>query len=173
MRTARPKLGVFSKLSKYHFFVALITQLVKKATATVFKSGDRGYSPVRFEYNTASERYLVAELWLKQFWVFFEKSEILNFFENTQNCFAYISATKHGSEAVLYSKRTQGSPLSPYLKTIAVVFFTSWVIKQRKCCTLKVLKKHPLRECGAHLRWHLKKETLFFWSFHIMINKNM
>ena len=84
--------------------------------------GDRGYPAVRFEYKTASEQYLVAELWAKQFWVFYEKSKILIFFENTQNCFAYISATKYRSEAVLYSKRTPGSPLSPYIKTIAVVF---------------------------------------------------
>ena len=34
----------------------------KKATAMVFIRGDRGYPAVRFEYKTASERYLVAEL---------------------------------------------------------------------------------------------------------------
>ena len=34
----------------------------KKATAIVFIGGDRGYPAVRFEYKTASERYLVAEL---------------------------------------------------------------------------------------------------------------
>ena len=67
----------------------------KKATAKVFIWGDKGYPAVRFEYKTSSERYLVAELWAKQFWVFFEKIETLNFFENTQNCFAYISATKY------------------------------------------------------------------------------
>ena len=32
--------------------------------------------------------------------MFCEKNEIQNFFENTQNCFAYISATKYRSEAV-------------------------------------------------------------------------
>ena len=55
-------------------------------------------------------------------WVFFEKIENLNFFENTQNCFAYISATKYRSEAVLYSKQTAGYPLSPHIKAIAVAF---------------------------------------------------
>ena len=54
--------------------------------------------------------------------MFFEQFEILNFYENTQNCFAYISATKYRSEAVLYSKRTAGYPLSPRIKTIAVAF---------------------------------------------------
>ena len=83
---------------------------------------DRGYPAVRFKYKTASERYLVAELWAKQFWVFFEKIEILNFFENTQDCFAYISATKYRSEAVLYSKRMAGYPLTPHIKIIAVAF---------------------------------------------------
>ena len=51
-----------------------------------------------------------------------EKIEGLIFFENTQNCFAYISATKYRSEAVLYSKRSAGYPLSPHIKTIAVAF---------------------------------------------------
>ena len=32
--------------------------------------------------------------------VFWKKNNILNFFENTLNCFAYISATKYRSEAV-------------------------------------------------------------------------
>ena len=88
----------------------------------IFIWGDRGYPAVRFEYKKASERYLVAELWVKQFWVFFEKIEILNFFKNTQNRFAYISATKYRSEAILYSKQTAGYPLSPRIKIIAVAF---------------------------------------------------
>ena len=52
-----------------------------------------------------------------------EKNKNFNFFKkNTQNCFAYISATKYRSEAVLYSKRTAGYPLSHDIKTIAVAF---------------------------------------------------
>ena len=66
-------------------FWLLYYSACKKATAMVFIWGDREYPAVRFKYKTASERYLVAELWAKQFWVFFEKIEILNFFENTQN----------------------------------------------------------------------------------------
>ena len=34
----------------------------KKATSMVFIRGDRGYPAVRFEYKTASERYMVAEI---------------------------------------------------------------------------------------------------------------
>ena len=44
----------------------------KKATAMFFIWGDRGYPAVRFEYKTASEQYLVAEIWAKQFWVFLQ-----------------------------------------------------------------------------------------------------
>ena len=84
--------------------------------------GDKGYPAVRFEYKMTSEQYLVTELWAKQFWVFFEKIEILNFFKNTQNRFAYILSTKYCSEAVLYSKRTAGYPLSPHIKIIDVAF---------------------------------------------------
>ena len=48
--------------------------------------------------------------------------EILNFFENTQNCFVHNSATKYRSEPILYAKRTAGYPLSPHIKPIAVAF---------------------------------------------------
>ena len=88
----------------------------------VFTWGDRGYSAVRFEYKTTSERYLVPELWAKHFWVFFKKIEILIFFENTQNCFAYISGTKYRLEAILYSKLSAVYPLSSHVKAIAVAF---------------------------------------------------
>ena len=78
----------------------------------VFNRGDRGYPAVRFEYKTASEQYLVAELEVKQFLVFFfKRKEIKIFFENTQNCFAHILAGKYHSDAVLYSKRTGGYSL--------------------------------------------------------------
>ena len=43
-------------------FLLLYYSASKKATAMVFIWGDRGYPAVRFEYKTASERYLVAEL---------------------------------------------------------------------------------------------------------------
>ena len=84
----------------------------KKATAIVLISSDRGYLAACFEYKTASEQYLVAELEVKQFLVFFfKRKEIKIFFENTQNCFAHILAGKYRSDAVLYSKRTGGYSL--------------------------------------------------------------
>ena len=48
------------------------------------------------------------------------KIETVIFLENTQNCSAYISATKYPSEVVLYSNRTAGYPLSPHITTFAV-----------------------------------------------------
>ena len=59
----------------------------------------------------ALEAFQGWDKWAKLFWVFLKKIEALNFFENTQKCFAYISATRYCSEAVLYSKRTAGYPL--------------------------------------------------------------
>ena len=55
--------------------------------------------------------------------MFSRKLTILIFSKNTQNCFPYNSATKFRSEAVLYTKRTAGYPLSPRIKTIAVARF--------------------------------------------------
>ena len=43
-------------------FLLLYYSACKKATAMVFIWGDREYSAVHFEYKTASERYLVAEI---------------------------------------------------------------------------------------------------------------
>ena len=100
---------------KFNSFGCFITQLVKKLHQWSL------YEVIN-KYKTASERYLVTELWAKRFWVFFGKNEILKFFENTQNCFANISATNYHSEAILYSKRTAGYPLSPHKKTINVAF---------------------------------------------------
>ena len=48
------------------------------------------------------------------------KIEVLNFSKTPKT--AYISATKYRSEAVLYSKRMAGYPLSPRIKNIAVAF---------------------------------------------------
>ena len=71
-----------------------------------------------------------------------KKNEVLNISENTQNCFAYILATKYRSEAVLYSKRTVGHPLSSHINTIAVAILQA-EIKPQKSCILNILKKHP------------------------------
>ena len=51
----------------------------------VFILCNREYPAIRFAYKTASERYLVAELWAKQFCVFLEKNEILIFFKSYFN----------------------------------------------------------------------------------------
>ena len=80
----------FSKFSEYSFLL-LYYSACKRATATIFIWVDREYHPVRFEYKPASEGYLVI---LKTISLF-RKIEIVKFFENTQNCFAYNSATKY------------------------------------------------------------------------------
>ena len=74
----------------------------------------------------------------------YKKNKNLNFSENTQNFFAYISATKYLSMAVLYAKWTGGYPLITSYKACYCSFLTSWVIKQQKCCILTVVKKHPI-----------------------------
>ena len=43
-------------------------------------------------------------------------------FQNTPNYSVYISATKYPPEAVLYSRRVGGYPLSPHIETVAVAF---------------------------------------------------
>ena len=43
-------------------FLLLYYSAREKATTMVFIGGDRGYPAARFEYKTASERYLVAEI---------------------------------------------------------------------------------------------------------------
>ena len=112
MRTIRPKLGVFSEMFEIQLFCCFITHLVKKLQ--------------QLSLYEVIEDILLFVLDSKQplsdNWVFIEKFEILNFSKNTQNCFAYISATKYRSEAVLYSKQSTGYPLSPHIKTISVAY---------------------------------------------------
>ena len=58
-----PKTGVFfCYFAKYSILVAVKSQLVKILQQLSLHEVDRGYPAVRFEYKTASEQYLVAEL---------------------------------------------------------------------------------------------------------------
>ena len=72
------------------------------------------------------------------------KNEVLNFSENTQKCFAYISATKYRSVAVLYSKRTTKYPLTTHIKTITVAFLQAEIYWKQGCYILDNSKKHPI-----------------------------
>ena len=130
--TKHPKLGVFSYFPKYSILVAIISQLVEKLQQWSLYEVVEDILP--FVLNTKRP---LSNIWLlsykqNNFGCFWKKIEIVIFLENTQNCFAYISATKYRSEAVLYSKRTAGYPLSPHIKDHCCSFFTSWVIKQQK-----------------------------------------
>ena len=57
-----PKIGCFFQIADIQRSCCFNYSACKKATAMVFISGDRGYHAIRFEYKTASEQYLVAEL---------------------------------------------------------------------------------------------------------------
>ena len=57
-----PKIGCFLKILKIQLFCCFITQLVKKLHQWFLYEVIRGYPAVRFEYKTASEPYLVAEI---------------------------------------------------------------------------------------------------------------
>ena len=57
----------------------------------VFIWGDRGYPVVRFEYKMTSEQYLVAELWAKQYWMFFEEKKNSTFFWNEYLVYKFLS----------------------------------------------------------------------------------
>ena len=123
VRTVRPKLGVFSKMFKIQLFCCFITQLVKMLQQWSLYDVIEDILP--FVLNTKRP---LSDIWLpsykqNSFGCFSKTFNFSIFFENTQNCFAYISATKYRSKAVLYSKRTARYPLSPHINTIAVAFF--------------------------------------------------
>ena len=120
--TTRPKLGVFSTFLKYSCLCCFITQLINKLQRWSLYEVIEDILP--FVLNT---KRLLSNIWLlsykqNSFGCFLTKVRISIWSKNTQNCFAYISATKYCSEAVLYSKRTAGYPLSPHIKTITVAF---------------------------------------------------
>ena len=63
----------------------------KKPTARVFIWCDKEYPNVHFECKTATERYLVAEFWANQFWVFLEKKIGYWFFSKTPKAVLLIT----------------------------------------------------------------------------------
>ena len=91
--------------------------------------------------------------------MFLEKIEIVFFL---QNCFAYISATKYRSEAVLYSKRTAGYPLSLHIKTIAIAFFYELSSKATKKPYFEYFAKTP--NFGGAVHTHIRVRPFIFCS---------
>ena len=83
---------VVAKLGHYFLLFIIVSQIIHIL----------GYNYARLLLN--SKRSL-SDIWLlkirKQFWVF-KKNKTLIFSKNTHNFFAYYSATKFRSEAVLY-----------------------------------------------------------------------
>ena len=115
----------------------------KKATSIVFIWGDKGYPADRFEYKKASEWYLVAELWAKQFWVFLIKIYIMNFFRKHPKLFClYLS--NHISHRGCFVVKTNGriSSITLY-KDHCCGFFMSWVIKEQRKLYFENVEKTP------------------------------
>ena len=115
-----PKIGCFLHIYEIKHFCCFITQLVKKLHQWSLNEVIKDILP--FVLNTKRP---LSDIWLlrykqNSFGCFKKKSELQFFSKNTQNCFAYNSATKYCSEAVLYSKQTAGYPLSLYIKSIAL-----------------------------------------------------
>ena len=119
--TVCPKLGVFW-IYEIQNFCCFNTQLVKMLQQWSLYNVIEDILP--FVLNTKRP---LSDIWLlsykqNSFGCYSKTFSFWSFIENTQNCFAYISATKYRTETVLYSKRTPGYPLSHHIKTIAVAF---------------------------------------------------
>ena len=97
-------------------------------------------------------------LWLNQPIQDIGPGRVKNLFNGLLN----TSSTKYPLENVLYSKWMGDDILSPNIKTVAVVFFRSWLIKQQKCCIWNCWKNTQLETCCANPRWRLKIETWLF-----------
>ena len=114
MYTISLKLGVFTIFFKIQLLSCFITQLVKKLLQRSLYEVIEDILP--FVLNTKRP--------LSDIWLLRNKQNRIPIFskKKTQNCFAYNSATKYRSEAVLYSNRTAGYPLLPHIKTITLAF---------------------------------------------------
>ena len=81
----------------------------------------------------ASERYLVAELWAKQIWVFSEKPQYFAFFRKHPKLFCfYLSNQISLRGSIVFKTNGRIFPITSY-KDHCCSFFTSWVIKATKC----------------------------------------
>ena len=79
---------------------------------------------------------------------------------HTQNCFAYNSASKYRSEAILYSKWTAGCPQSPHIKTIAIAFLRAeteeekiYLILTSKLYKIKTKAQYLLNESRIFMKF--------------------
>ena len=84
---------------------------------------------------------------------FFNKNEVLDFFKNTQNCFASNQISLRGS--FVFKTNVKLPSITSY-KGHCCSFIASWVIKQQISCILDILKKTP--NFGRAVRT-LKKES--------------
>ena len=70
-------------------FLLLFYSASKKATAVVFKRGDRGYPAIRFEYKTVSDTQVI-NIWMPVFQMFSHKKMSKAFFHSLI-CWAMLS----------------------------------------------------------------------------------
>ena len=143
-----PKVGCSLLLSKIQLHCCFYISAHTKATSIIFIWGQRGYPPVCFEYKTASEQYLVAEISAKQFWVFSKKIFCSKY---TQNCFASKSATKYCSEVVFVFK-TNGriSSVTSYKDHCCGFFYEQRYKSNNEAVFWKIGRKKKLWVCGKH-----------------------
>ena len=149
MRTSRPKLGVFSKLSKYSIFDCFITQLVNKLQQWSLYEVIEDILP--FVLNTKRP---LSDIWLLRYKQIvlgvFEKIQNFNIFKKHPKLFCLL-LTNQISLRGRFVFKTNGriSSITSY-KDHWCSFYTSWVINQWKSCILKILKNTQLWAYCAH-----------------------
>ena len=151
MQVGHPNLGCAPYARNWVFFANLWNSTFcllqysacKKATAMIFIWGDRWYPAVRFEYKTVSERYLVAELWAKHFWVSSKKLQKFKMFKKHPKMF-YLYLSNQISLRGHFVFKTNGRiSFITSDKDHCCSFFTSWVIKQQKTLYFEKFEKTP------------------------------
>ena len=171
------KLVFFCYFPKSSILVALISQLAKKLQQWSLYEVIEDILP--FILNTKRPLsdiwLLIAELYAKQFWVFFGKIWVLDFFwnthkiellilfEKTQNLFCLYISIKILLKGRFVFKMNGKISSIPLYKDHCCSFFTSWVIKQQKRCILNILKKTPNFGRSVHT---LKTTT---WRKHLIL----
>ena len=142
MRTTHPKLGVFSKLSKYSFLIALLLSLSKSYSNGLY---------MRWKRISCRSFWIQNGLWAifgwwvinKKVWAFFWKNGNSEFFWKHPKLFClYLSNQITLRGRFVFKTNCRISSFTSH-KDHCCSFFTSWVIKQSKSCILTIWKKHP------------------------------
>ena len=147
MCTVRPKLGVFSKLSKYSFFCCFITWLVKKLQQWSLYEVVEDILPFIFD----TKRPL-SDIWLlsykqNNFGSFWGKKCNSDFFQKDPKLFClYLSNQILLRGCFVFKTNGRISSINSY-KDHCCSFFTSWVIKQQTKLYIEHFEKTPKFGC--------------------------